>query len=112
MRARLAIVLLALACGSGLAAPSGALGQPAALQACRSDAQALCPSARPGDGQLLPCLQSHADALAPACRAALPALAACHDAAQRLCGDAGAGQRRACLAQHRGELARCVSAAH
>lgn len=118
-RRLLAGALLALAplLGSAvLAAPNGAMagmaGKHPALAACQADAQKLCPQARPGDGQLLGCLQSHADALTPACRDALPALGACREAAQRLCGDAAAGQRRSCLAKHRAELAQCGAAAH
>lgn len=111
MRTILGLLLSALLSFMGLASPAHALAEPAVLQACRGDAQRLCPAARPGEGQLLGCLQSHAEALSPACRDALPTLAACGEAAQRLCGDAGAGQRRACLARHRNELAQCASPA-
>lgn len=114
---RLAAALLALALApllgsAALAVPTArAAGQHPALQACRTDAQKLCPATRPGDGQLLGCLQAHTDALSPACRDALPALVACRDEVQRLCGDAAAGQRRSCLAKHRAELAGCTGAA-
>lgn len=102
--------LLALA--GWLALPALAAGGPqaAALQACRADAQTLCPATRPGDGQLLVCLQAQAAALTPACREALPALAACRETLQRLCGDAAAGQRRSCLLRHRAELGDCAPA--
>lgn len=111
MRTVLGWVLSALLFCWGLAAPTHAWAEPAALKACRGDAQKLCPAARPGEGQLLGCLRSHADALSAACRDALPALSACGDAVQRLCGDAGAGERRACIARHRSELAHCAGPA-
>ncbi|MDT7837507.1 hypothetical protein [Aquabacterium sp. OR-4] len=92
------------------AGSAGSGTQAAALQACRADARQRCPGARPGDGQLLACLQAQQAALAPACREALPALAACRDTLQRLCGEAAGAQRRACLQRHRSELAGCAPA--
>ncbi len=102
--------LLALAAGLASPAQAAGGGQGATMQACRADAQKLCSKLRPGDGQLLGCLQSQAEALSPACREALPALSACRDAMQRLCGDAADGQRRACLLRHRAELSACAPA--
>lgn len=109
-RGALLALLAALLAGTALAAPTP--GTHPALQACHADAEKLCPKDRPGDGQLLGCLQQQSQALTPACRDALPALSACRDEARKLCGEGAAGARRACLRQHRAELAHCAGATH
>ena len=66
------------AAGSGTAmaqaqAPAMSRAQARAVaQACRPDANRLCPGVQPGGGRILACLRNQAPQLSPTCRGALP----------------------------------------
>jgi hypothetical protein len=105
-------VELTPACQLVVTAPQETLAE--AGEACRMDANRLCPDMRPGDGKLMDCLRSRWDLLFPGCREAMWAAQEKRDQFQAVCGKdldrwckgirPGEGRVVACLKQHAGDL--------
>ena len=46
-------------------APAGGGG---AMQACKADAERLCPGVKPGEGRIMQCLKEHKKDVSPECK--------------------------------------------
>jgi hypothetical protein len=82
----------------------------AAPHPCVTDAQKVCPDARPGNGSILQCLKAHPEAASPACQQNLSTLEqekdACEADLKKLCPNEtqpGPG-RRQCMRAHYAEV--------
>jgi len=81
---------------------------------CANDAEKLCPGVEHGGGRVMKCLKEHKDKLSVACKgrhemmktAMKDVKEACHDDADKFCGDVKPGKGRImdCMKSHKDEL--------
>ncbi|HEX4197768.1 MAG TPA: hypothetical protein VHZ26_10025 [Caulobacteraceae bacterium] len=81
----LAVVIAGSAAGASLAQDAPAGG--GMRQACGADVAKLCPDAQPGPGRRQ-CVMAHKDQLSDACKTAIAAMMARHQAGQTPAGPA------------------------
>lgn len=74
----------------------------AAVQACRSDAERLCPGVLPGAGRVAECLEKQASSLSPSCKAQLGTITQCGQQVKAICGPQAStqSQLRSCFITH------------
>jgi hypothetical protein len=74
----------------------------AMVQACRSDADRLCPGVLPGAGRVAECLEKHASSLSPSCKAQLGTITQCGQEIKAICGPQAStqSQLRSCFINH------------
>jgi Cysteine rich repeat len=76
-----------------------------AMQACRTDAQQLCPGVQPGGGRIAACLRENEPKLSAGCHAQLGKVEACAAEMKKICPQAqGEAALRACVKEKRGEI--------
>lgn len=111
MTSRWQMWMVGLALSMGAAAPvawaQATGGGGMATDGCKADMRRLCSGERPGGGRVVACLQQHEADLSPACKATLPRFVQCSAQVQQLCGEGRPRELRACVQQHRSELAGC-----
>ncbi|MGE5085905.1 MAG: cysteine rich repeat-containing protein [Bacillota bacterium] len=92
----------------------GLAAKASAENACKKDMDTLCAGAKPGEGGLRKCMMENKDKLSSECKAQHDKMKtamkeiheACHDDAEKFCGDIkkGRGRMMKCMKDHKDEV--------